>query len=60
MRKIFDPTREEATRQYRIKTNQEFKELYMDGNILNGVNARRLQWAGHVRRMLDNSMVKLV
>ena len=35
---MFGPTREETTGQYRIKTNQELKELYARGNIINEVN----------------------
>ena len=60
LRRIFGPTREETTGQYRIKTNQELKELYASGNIINKVKAKRLQWAGHVRRMLDERIGKLV
>ena len=32
LRRIFGPTREETTGQYRIKTNQELKELYKSWN----------------------------
>jgi hypothetical protein len=36
---------------WRCRYNTELYELYNDIDIVNDVNLRRLQWAGHVIRM---------
>ncbi|XP_060518453.1 uncharacterized protein LOC132697176 [Cylas formicarius] len=59
LRKIYGPVTDITTGRYRIRKNRELYELYKDPNIINEIKARRLQWAGHVKRLPDNRIAKL-
>ena len=37
---------------WRIRTNQELRELYKDLDIIADINKKRLEWIGHVVRLV--------
>ena len=49
MRKVYGPIQERNT--WRIRTNQELRELYRDPDIVGDIKRKRLEWIGHVLRM---------
>ena len=55
MRKIFGPIYENGS--WRIKTNQELDKLIKHKNTINFARAQRL---GHIERMQETRMVKVV
>jgi NADPH-dependent 2,4-dienoyl-CoA reductase/sulfur reductase-like enzyme len=59
LRRIFGPTKERDGT-WRIKTNDELKELIRYKNIKNHTQSQRLSWYGHLHRMLEERMVKKV
>lgn len=60
LRKIYGPTRDDETGTWRRKSNKELEELFGVTNIIKEIKSRRLQWAGHVRRLPDDRLSKLV
>jgi hypothetical protein len=59
LRKIFGPTKERDGT-WRIKTNDELDKLIRHKNILNYIKAQRLNWLGHLHRMPEERMVKII
>jgi hypothetical protein len=51
LRRVFGPTRDEVTWEWRKLHNQELSDLYSLPNIVLVVKSRRMKWAGHVARM---------
>jgi hypothetical protein len=51
LRRIFGPTRDEVTGEWRKLHNGEFHNLYSSADIIRQVKSRRMRWAGHVARM---------
>ena len=51
LRGIFEPRRDEVTREWRRLHNEELNELYSSTIIVRVIKSRRLRWAGHVARM---------
>ena len=51
LRRLFGPTRNEVTREWRKLHNQELRDLYSIPNILRVVKSRRMRWVGHVARV---------
>jgi hypothetical protein len=51
LRRIFGPTRDEATGGWRKLHNEELYGLYSSPSILRVIKPRRMRWAGHVARM---------
>jgi hypothetical protein len=45
---------------YRIRTDQELRELYKDLDIAAGIKMKRLEWIGHVVRMVQGKTVKKI
>ena len=45
---------------WRIKTNEELDKLIKHKNIVNYIEAQRLNWFGHVQRMPDTRTVKKI
>jgi len=59
LRRIFGPTKERDGT-WRIETNDELDELIRHKNIINHIKAQTLSWFGHLRRMPEERMVKMV
>jgi len=51
LRRIFGPTRDEVTREWRKLHNEELNDRYCSSNIVRVIKSRRMRWAGHVARM---------
>jgi hypothetical protein len=51
LRRIFGPTRDEVTGEWRKLHNEELHNLYSSPDIIRQVKLRRMRWAGHVARM---------
>ena len=51
LRKIFRPTMDEVTGEWRRLHNEELNDLYCLPNIVRETESRRMRWAGHVARM---------
>jgi len=59
MRKIFGPTRTDGGC-WRIKTNQEIKDVLKGQNIIGFIKKQRLNWLGHVEHMAEDNTVQKV
>ena len=57
VRRIFVPTRDEVTGEWRRLHNEELNDLYSSPNIVRVINSRRMKWAGHVARMGEERRV---
>ena len=53
LRRIFEPKRDEATREFRKLYNEELNDLYSSQKILRVIILRRIRKEGHVARMGD-------
>ena len=53
LRRIFGPRRDEVTGEWRRLLNEELNNLYSSPNILLLIKSRRMRWAGHVARMVE-------
>jgi len=51
LRRIFGPTRDEITWDWRRLNNEELNDLYSSPNIVRVMKSRRMIWTGHVARM---------
>jgi hypothetical protein len=51
LRRIFGPTRDEVTGEWRKLHNRELHNLYSSPDIIRQIKSRRLMWAGHGARM---------
>jgi hypothetical protein len=51
LRRIFGPTREEVTGEWRKFHNKELHELYSSPSIIRISKSRRMRWADYVARM---------
>jgi hypothetical protein len=57
LRRVFGPTKDRDGT-WKIKTSDELNNLIINKNIINGINAQRLSWFGHVDRMANDRTVK--
>jgi hypothetical protein len=51
LRRIFGPTRDEVTGEWRKLHNGELHNLYSSPDISRQIKSRRMRWEGHVARM---------
>ena len=51
LRRMFGPTRDEVTGEWRKIHNEELNELYCSPNIVQVTKSSRMRWAGQVARM---------
>jgi hypothetical protein len=53
LRRIFGPRRGEVTGDWRKLHNEELNDLYSSPNIVRVIKSRRMRWAGHVARIVE-------
>jgi len=53
LRRIFGPSRDEVTGEWRRLHNEALNDLYCSPNIVRVIKLRRMGWAGHVARMVE-------
>jgi len=53
LRIIFGARRDEVTGEWRRLHNEELNDLYSSTNIVRVIKSRRMRWAGHVTRMVE-------
>jgi hypothetical protein len=51
LRRIFGPTRNEVTGEWRKLHNGELHNLYSSPDTIRQIKSRRMRWAGHMARM---------
>jgi hypothetical protein len=51
LRRRFEPNREEVTRGWRKRNNEELHNLYSSRNIIRVTKSKRMIWAGHAARI---------
>jgi hypothetical protein len=54
LRRIFVQRRDEVTGEWRKLRNEDLRELYSSPSIIRIIKSRRMRWAGHVARMVEN------
>lgn len=58
LRKIYGPVKEQNN--WRIRSNLELEQVYKEPNIVTSIKIRRLEWVGHLIRMEDERMAKMI
>jgi hypothetical protein len=57
-RRIYGPKYENGER--RTRTNRELEEMSKGENIVRWIKGQRVSWLGHLERMEENRMLKLI
>ena len=60
LRRVFGPKRDEMKGEWGKLHNEELNDLYSLPNIVRVVKSRRMRWAGHVARMVEDRGVHRV
>jgi hypothetical protein len=60
LRRVFEPKRDEVTGEWRKLHNEELNDPYSLPNIVWVVKLRRMRWAGHVARMEERGMHRVL
>jgi len=60
LRRIFGPRRDEVTGEWRRLLNEELNNLYSSPNIVRVIKSRRMRWAGHVARMGEKGVYRVL
>ena len=58
IRRIYGPVVEQGI--WRLRTNQELRELYKDLGIVVDIKRNKLEWTGHAVRMDQGRTVKKI
>ena len=58
LRKIYGPVHEQNT--WRIRTNEELRDLYKDQHLVGAIKRRSLEWVGHVWQMEWDRAIKRI
>jgi hypothetical protein len=58
LRRIFEPKRDEVTKERRKLHNEEFNNLYCSPNIVRVIKPKILRWAGHVACMGEGRRIQ--
>ena len=53
LRRIFGPRRDEVKGEWRRLHNEELNDMYSSLDIVRVIKWRRMRWAGHVARMVE-------
>jgi hypothetical protein len=53
LRKIFGPTRDEVTGEWRKLHNEELNDLYSTPNSVQVIKSRKMRYAGHIARIVE-------
>jgi len=51
LRRITGPKREEATKEWRTRHNEELNDLYCSPNIVRVIKSRRMRWAQNAQKI---------
>jgi hypothetical protein len=57
LKSIFMPKRDEVTGKWRKLHNEELHDLHPSPNILRVIKSKRMRWAGHVARIMEERYV---
>jgi hypothetical protein len=57
LRRIFGPKKDEVRGEWRKLHNENLHILYSSPNIIRLIKSRRMRWAGHVARMVEERNV---
>jgi hypothetical protein len=60
LRRIFGPKRDEVTGEWRKLHNEELHNLYSSPDIIRQDKSRRMRWAGHVARIEERKVFKVL
>jgi hypothetical protein len=60
LRRIFGPKTYEVTGEWRKLHSEELDNLYSSPDIIRQMKSRRIRWAGHVARMVEERKVYTV
>ena len=60
LRRILGPVRDDVTGEWRIRYNQELRDLTQLTPVTSFIRGQRLRWAGHIARMEPGCLLRRV